>query len=305
MGKSFKDSFPQELVTHISAICGDRGEKWFESLPQIIKLLERRWNVSVAEPFPGIEFNFVAPAKRESGEDVVVKIAPPFERVEIFCEGKYLRSRDGSGAAKLLAEVRELRSILIERALPGKALFKHFEKDPAGCVRPAIEVMHSILRAPPTDMTDVQTLDSWFNNFRRYKSTNFPKDYAEKAFEIYERLSVQPGRSFYLHGDFHPGNIVTSHRTPFLAIDPKGVVGHIGYDIAVFLNNLSWWQKEQSGAHDLLQSTIGQFSAAFNMNEREIREWAFAYMVIGQWWNFDDMPEHYKDEFALLDIWKV
>lgn len=37
----------------------------------------------------------------------------------------------------------------------------------------------------------------------------------------------------------------------------------------------------------------------------EIREWAFAYMVIGAWWTFDEMPEHYDNNFAEIDIWDV
>jgi len=154
-------------------------------------------------------------------------------------------------------------------------------------------------------MNDVDTLDNWFNNFRRYRETKFPKTYAEKAFEIYERLSRQPGRTYYLHGDFHPGNVVTATRDPFLAIDPKGIVGHLGYDIAVFLNNLHWWQKEKPHVREFLKTAIEQFADAFDFPERELCEWAFACMVIGAWWNFDDMPELYAGEVALADIWEV
>src|SRR5688572_27145452 len=118
MSGSFKDSLPAELVTHITAICGERGVAWFEALPGIIHGLEEKWNVKVEEPFSGIEFNFVAPATHANGDKVAVKISPPFENIEIFCEAKYLRLRYGQGAVKLLAEDRETKSILIERALP-------------------------------------------------------------------------------------------------------------------------------------------------------------------------------------------
>ena len=105
-------------------------------------------------------------------------------------------------------------------------------------------------------MADVDTLDQWFDNFRRYTETEFSAEYAAKAFEIYERLSIQPGRTFYLHGDFHPGNVVTATRSPFLAIDPKGIVGHLGYDIAVFVNNLHRWQKTYHDVHKLLEPRL-------------------------------------------------
>jgi streptomycin 6-kinase len=301
---AFKDTLPQELVTHVTAICGVRGEIWFDRLPETIRGLEQDWSIEVGRPFPGIEFNFVAEATM-NGKPAAVKIAPPFERTEIFAEAKYLRTRNGEGAIRFIAEDRERHAFLMERAFPGEALFKVFENEPSAIVEPAIDVLRSILRPPPADMTDVGSLDAWFENFRRYRATEFPKNYAEKAFEIYGRLSTQPDRTFYLHGDFHPGNIVTSDRGPVLAIDPKGIVGHIGYDLAVFLNNLQWWRKADPEMPALLDKAIREFSDSFGLTNREIREWAFAYMVIGAWWTFDEMHEHYDTDLAEIDIWDV
>ena len=305
MSSSFTDLLPKELVTHITAICGQRGVDWFACLPEQIQRLEANWGVKVDTPFSGIEFNFVAPAIRTSGEKVVVKISPPYERVEIFQEAKYLRTRDGNGTIRLLDEDREIKAILLEHAFPGEALFQHFSSKPQACLPPAIDVLQNIRRPPPGNLADVEMLDNWFQRFQRFSETDFPSEKAEQALGIYHRLSVQPGRTFYLHGDFHPGNIVTSDRAPFLAIDPKGIVGHIGYDIAVFLNNLHWWQKAERDVSEFLADAIAQFSAAFEIPEIELREWAYAYMVIGAWWNFEDMPEHYDGSVAMTDIWDV
>ena len=305
MANAFKDTLPGELVKHISAICGQRGESWFDELPTMIRELEHQWSLKVLAPFPGVEFNFVAPAVLEDGTDVAIKISPPFERIEIYCEAKYLRTRDGRSVIRLLAEDRAKRAILLERAMPGQALFNEFSKNPEGSIQPAIEVLRSVLRPTPADMTDVDTLDAWFNNFRRYSETDFPNHHAEKAFEIYERLSRQNGRIYYLHGDFHPGNIVTATRERYLLIDPKGIVGHVGYDIAVFLNNLSWWQKGHPKLEEFLQDAVHQFSAAFEIAEFELLQWAYAYMVIGAWWNFEDMPQLYNSDVAMMDMWGV
>jgi len=301
---AFKDTLPQELITHVTAICGERGEKWFDRLPKTIRELETEWSVKVGEPFSGIEFNFVAEAAM-NGRPVVVKIAPPFEPTEIHAEAQYLRTRNGEGAVRLIAEDRGRHALLMERALPGDALFTVYEKDPAAIVEPAIDVLRSVLRPAPAERTDVGSLDVWFGNFRRYRDTDFPRDYADKAFEIYGRLSGQTACSYYLHGDFHPGNIVTSDRASFLAIDPKGIVGHIGYDIAVFLNNLQWWRKEDPRMPNLVSHAVRSFAAGFDLPERELREWAFAYMVVGAWWSLEDTPELYDTDFGKLDIWDV
>lgn len=305
MKNTFRETLPDDLVTHISAICGSRGEAWFDELPALIHSLESKWKLTLHDPFPGIEYNFVAPATMTDGTEVVVKIAPPFEQVEIHGEAKCLRTLNGNGAVRLLAENREFRAILIEKAIPGESLFERFAENPIECVGPAIQVLKTILRPPPADMTDVDTLDSWFNSFRRYTETDFPHDRAAKAFEIYERLSTQPGCTFYLHGDFHLGNVVTAKRTEFLAIDPKGIVGHLAYDIAVFLINFHRWQEKNERLSDLVSNAIAQFAFAFEIKETEIREWTFASMVIGAWWNYDDMPGLYDETVALPEIWQL
>jgi streptomycin 6-kinase len=305
MSQSFKNSLPGELVTHVSAICGDRGVAWLDELPKTIRRLERRWDVIVEAPFPGIEFNYVAPASRPNGEQVVVKISPPYERTEIFQEARYLRERSGEGAVGLRDVARAHKAILLERALPGEALFRRFKDDPPACIVPAINLLKNILRPVPDDLKDVELLDNWFSMFQRYKETEFPNDLAARATDLYYSLSKQTDRTFYLHGDFHPGNIVTSGRSRILAIDPKGIVGHIGYDIAVFLNNLFWWQRKNPRVEDFLQDAINKFSDSFEMKQSAVREWAFVYMVIGAWWNFEDMADLYDASVAMADIWRV
>ena len=301
---SYAHPFPKELVTHVTALCGRAGVEWLKSLPATIRELESRWSVEVHAPFVAGEFNFVAPAVRGS-ELTVLKISPPFKTIEIFGEAEYLRSRDGNGAVRLLDEDRLRRAILIEHALPGKNLTELFANDKPACVAPAIEVLRGVIQPPPLDASHITKLDTWFDGLRRYPASEFPRDYAEKALLIYNKLSAQPGRTYYLHGDFHPGNVVDATRAPFLVIDPKGIVGHIGYDIAVFLNNLHWWQETEPDVRERLAPAVTQFSQAFNLEPIEVRQWAFAQMVLGAWWAFEDMPEYYDGSVAKADIWDV
>ena len=301
---SYTHSLPKERVTHVTAICGKRGEEWLDSLPSTIGELEKRWSLKVREPFEAGEFNFVAPASRGS-ELTVLKISPPYKTIEIFGEAEYLRIRNGNGAVKLLDEDRSRKAILIEHALPGKNLTEIFAHDKAASVETAILVLRNVILPPPTDARRITTLDSWFDGLWKYQSTRFPADYAEKALAIYKKLSADRNRTFYLHGDFHPGNVVSATRAPFLAIDPKGILGHIGYEIAVFLNNLHWWQETEPDVRDLLATAVTQFSEAFDVDPTELRQWAYAQMVLGAWWSFEDMPEYYDESVAKADIWDV
>ena len=162
MNKGFKDSIPVELVTHVTAGCGRAGEQWLEMLPDIVGRLEDLWSLRVRDPFPAIEFNYVAPALMYDSQDVVVKIAPPWDTVEIHGEAAWLGSRQGNYAVELLAEDRESRAILIERELPGESLTECFKGREPESVRPAIEVMTAILRPAPVAGTDLVSLDDWF-----------------------------------------------------------------------------------------------------------------------------------------------
>ena len=47
------------------------------------------------------------------------------------------------------------------------------------------------------------------------------------------------------------------------------------------------------------------YRIAFEIEAREIREWAYAQMVLGAWWNFADMPLHYDGSVGKADVWNV
>jgi streptomycin 6-kinase len=295
---------PDELVKHVTAICGESGVAWLSDLPRIVAELEERWNVTTEPAFEKGEFNFVAPASSET-VDAVLKVSPPYSQVEILAEAEFLAKLNGNGSARLLQEDRENRAILIERIRPGVAMDVYFADDPFACVEPAIKVLKSILTPPPYPPSEAQLFYDWHFRFQRSLDTEFPYEYANKALTIFDRLFQDDERTFYLHGDFHPGNVISSGEEDFVVIDPKGLVGHVTYDISVFLNNLHWWQKGKDGVRENLFHAARQFGEAFDIDERTIREAAYAGMVIGAWWNFEDMPEHYNNEVVLADIWEV
>jgi streptomycin 6-kinase len=122
--------------------------------------------------------------------------------------------------------------------------------------------------------------------------------------DLYDNV-LRHQQDHYLHGDFHPANIVSAQRSPYLAIDPKGIVGPIGYDIAVFLNNYHWWQETRTDIRQRLDDAVRQFAEAFGIDALHLRQWAFAQMILSAWWTFDEMPEIYNNDAAKADIWDI
>lgn len=301
-----RNNIPAELVSHTLAMCGERGEAWLSDLPNIIATLESLWSIRVADPFPAIEFNFVAPVLTSSREPAVVKIAPPFDNSEILSEAEWLRTIDGSGAVRLIREDRKRRAILLERAMPGKNLAELFAGNERDAIGPAIAVLRDIVRPKSAARGENILLIEWFEGLRRYAQSGFPSTYASKALDLFDNVLNGPlVPQFYLHGDFHPGNVVSAGNSRYLAIDPKGLIGPLGYDIAVFLNNFHWWQESRPDVRARMAFAIERFAEAFDMETAELRNWAFVQMVLGAWWTFDEMPSLYDNEVAKADIWEV
>jgi streptomycin 6-kinase len=304
MDPGFKANLPNALVSHVTGVLGDRGHEWIRQLPQLIDAVARDWDLIVGDPLEAGEFNLVAPATRSGREQVVLKISPPFQDGEYFSETAWLRNRAGDGSVRLLAENGSFRAMLLERAIPGLNLAEMFKGNELHCIGPAIRVLQSVQMPAPPSVKDVILLDNWFKRLERAMGTEFPSEYTEKALAFYHELSHK-GQLSYLHGDFHPGNIVSAGREPFLAIDPKGIIGPLGYDIAVFMNNLHWWQSGLSNLRQRLDEAVRRFSTAFEISELDIRKWAFAAQVMAAWWTFDEVPALYSGGVAKADVWEV
>ena len=305
MNREYYAMLPKEFVQNAIALCGERGEIWLNDLPNIITALETSWSIKAGNHFRNLSFNYVANALLENGRTAVIKIGLPLNDVEIYGEAAYLKALDGHGAVRLFEFDRERQAVLLERVTPGSNLKSVCKKRESEAVAVAINMLKRILLPVPDVPHDFIQLDDWFDGLTRAKGTNFPQDYAERALGYYKELSKDEKNIFLLHGDLHHDNILSATRAPFLVIDPKGIIGHVGYDIGVFLNNHHDWLDWDTRLEGKLDLAVAEFAQAFDLEESVIRKWAFCQMVLSWWWMFDEMPDTFGDEFGLSDIWKV
>jgi streptomycin 6-kinase len=212
---------------------------------------------------------------------------------------------NGKGAVELLKRNEDQRAILLERLTPGANLKEVCRKDEAKAVEIAIPIMCGLLKEPPQNST-FQELDEWFDNFFvKAPKTNFPLEFQNKAREFYEQLSSASKQKFLIHADLHHENILSATREPFLAIDPKGIIGEIGYEIAVFLNNHLWWLASDENLKGKLENAVQLFSEAFAIEREDLKKWAFAQIILSAWWTFDDNGENWERELAFAEFWEV
>lgn len=302
MSEKFSKNLPERFTKNTLDACGEAGKKWLDDLPQTVQTLSENWLLTVEKPFPNLSYNFVAPCICKNKSEAVLKIALPLNNPEIFNEAEFLRMAGGKGTVKLLEIDKNRRAILLEKLTPGKHLKEVFSREEAKTVEIAISVIRRILKKPPENSAFRQ-LEEWFNNFfEKAPKTVFPLEFLSKTSEFFEELNVAP--KFLIHGDLHHENILSATREPFLAIDPKGIIGKVGYEIAVFLNNHLWWLAKEPNLREKLDNAVGKFSEAFEITPRDLRKWAFAQMILSAWWTFEENGADWQNELAFAAIWE-
>lgn len=304
MSENYINGLPEKFVKNTLEVCPESGEKWFNDLPQIIESLSEKWQMKVEKPFENLSYNYVAPCICADGNEAVLKIALPLNNPEFFNEAKYLQIQDGDGAVKVLNFDKELRAMLLEKLNPGKHLKEIF----AGNEQSAVEVTADLIkknRRKASADSEFILLEVWFENFfKRARNTEFPREYLKHTEEIFYEFN-NSSQKFLLHGDLHHENILSAEREPFLVIDPKGIVGELGFETGAFLNNHASWLAGDINLREKLIKAVAHFSEAFEIEPRDLYKWAFAQMVLSIWWTFEDGGQNWREEFWRAEIWET
>jgi streptomycin 6-kinase len=302
MKQEFSENLPQKFTEVITDAFREEGKRWIDALPEIIVEIERNWSLKIEKPFPNLSYHYVAPCVSENGGEAVIKIGFPGEKTTTLNEIRVLKFLDGSGVCRLRRFDETRSALLLEKLVPGENLKTIFQNNHAKAVETAIEVMRKFWRKPP-ETHDFPLLEDWFRGFRQAEKVDFAPGYIEKAQRFFDELNSSPAPQTLLHGDFHHENILSASREKFLAIDPKGIVGGIGYDLGVFLINHANWLKAETDLPEKLNLAIRRFSEAFQIEPQDLRKWVFAHSVLSAWWSFEENCENWRNELAFAEIW--
>jgi streptomycin 6-kinase len=302
MNASFYKRLPEELKENVIGVCGQAGREWLRDLPNLISQIESQWNVEVGQHFSNLSYNFVAPATRSDGRKVVIKLGLPSEDKDIHGEASYLRCLNGNGVVRLLHEDKDLRALLLESAHPGSNLREVCASDPESAALIAAKLLNELKRSPPTNLEFV-ALRSWVKKLEDAEKYDFPAQCANKALEIFNSSSDHD--QLLLHGDFHHLNILAHASNSFVAIDPKGIIGDLKYDIAVFLNNHRSWLRSFPDIHSSLDKSLAMFADKFGFSDEDLKRWAFAQKILSAFWTMTENGDGWQRQLASADIWNV
>jgi streptomycin 6-kinase len=295
---------PVKFVKVILEAHGREGAKWLGKLPQIIKEIENGWSLKVQKPYQNLSYHYVAPCTCDDGGDAVLKIGFPEEDSVVFYEAKMLKMLNGNGAVKLLRINEGLFALLLEKATPGENLAELCQKDGEKATEIAIELMRKIWRKAPSE-SSFPTVEKWMKGLERAAKSNAGTKLFKKAHNYFIELNALSEQKFLLHGDLHHENILSARREPFLAIDPKGLIGDAGYEISVFLNNQARWLSNQADRREKLECDVRQFAEAFQIKPRDVKKWAFVQAILSAWWTFEENGVNWKEELTFAEIWEI
>ena len=275
------------LVRNLHDIHKDAAP-WLGSLDDHLRACETRWNIRVGEPFPNLSYHVVAPAVGADGAPYVLKLSLPND--ELTLEAAALRFYDSDGIAKLVAHAPEVQALLLERLTPGVSLWSTDDDDEA--TRIAAILLQRLWRPFP-EGHPFRLLQRWTRALPKYAHTHSqgggPLPYAlvEKANVLLNDL-LQTDEPVLLHADLHHDNILSATREPYLAIDPKGIVGARGYDVGSFLMNPLPELATRPHLPRILSRRVGIFGEMLGMEASEIAAWGFVNAVLSACWHVED-----------------
>lgn len=297
------DAFSRDdltLRTLLAKATEARGEAWIQQLPSAIAACVERWSLILEPPFVDLSYNYAAPATRADGSHAVLKIGDPSDR-EFRTEAFALEIFDGRGVCRLLELDLETGAMLLERAEPGTPLFDVDDEEPA--TEAAVGVMQRLWRPVPDDHS-FPTVAYWASGIQRLLRDRcgggtgpLPAPLVERAEAHFADLLSSTGEQVLLHGDLHHWNILAAQREPWLAIDPKGVVGEREYEVGAILRNPAPQLLQQPDPAHILARRLDQLSEMLDFNRERLRDWGIAQAVLSAVWTFDDHPSGW--DFAL------
>ncbi|MCW3053434.1 MAG: aminoglycoside/hydroxyurea antibiotic resistance kinase [Chthonomonadales bacterium] len=282
-----------------------RPELW-ERLPKVLTDCARRWGLTILPPYPNLSINYVAPVLRENGREAVLKVGLP--NAELWAEIEALRVYDGRYSVRLLEADPEQGCMLLEQIRPGVVLTTLAdEANDAQATSMMAAVMQGLWRSVPPDHHFPNVRD-WAEGMQRLRTHfgggvgPFPLGLVEEAETLFTELLASSAESVVLHGDLHHDNILSAQRVPWLAIDPKGIVGEPAYEVGAMLRNL--WPDRHTILHPgkLLERRAHQLAEELHIDRARIRGWAVAQAVLSVWWGIEDDNDYSEDTIATAEL---
>ncbi|WP_143100994.1 aminoglycoside phosphotransferase family protein [Paenibacillus sp. 1_12] len=291
---------PEKFIHTILGVHQEKGALWLEHFDELIQYCESRWSFQVLAAYP-LSFNFVAPVLFRDGTEAVLKLGVPNK--ELITEAEALGIYKGNGCARLWDSDTDKGILILERAVPGHTLKTVADDDEA--VRLAAAVMRKLQTPPPLHSLFPSTSD-WAKGLDKLRvrylggTGPLPEQMVRKAEDWFAKLHKTWRNPQLLHGDLHHENLLSAEREPYIAIDPKGLIGELEYGVISFLmNNLP-----DEHPRDIIRRRIELFSTELALDPERVMAWGYSHAVLSAWWCVEDQVGDPQNSLELASVFE-
>ncbi|MCM3409681.1 aminoglycoside phosphotransferase family protein [Metabacillus litoralis] len=291
----------KHFVQTVKKYFKEQGKAWLKNLPKVIHYCEQRWSIKIKDPYP-LSINYVAPAITKESE-LVVKICIPEEGYFSELEALQLFGKEKKKMVQLIDCDKEHGILLLEKLSPGYTLAE-VEDDEESC-RIAASVLKNLIFPSPvhsrigTTKDREENLREIVNNHKKGIGP-ISQQTLEKALGIFTYLNATAKQHFLLHGDFHHYNILACQEREWVAIDPKGLIGEIEYDLIQFLLN----KLPDQRMYEVIEKRVDIFTKELNLNKKRLLLWGYCHTVLATSWTVKNDETYDKAFFQCIEIFE-
>lgn len=248
-----------------------------------LKLKAAEWNVSFDE-IRETRTSLLGFGTRD-GIGVVLKMMKQVS--DESHSGEVLTAYAGDGAVRVYES--ETGAVLLERLEPGEQLVnvvKHGDDDDATKILAEVIAKLANHQAPAS----CPTVADWGKGFDRYLQSGdeqLPRETVVSARELYNQLASSQRKTMLLHGDLQHYNVVFDNKRGWTAIDPKGVVGELEYELCALLRNPIELPDIFASPHRI-RSRLKILSTALQLDYVRALRWSYTQSILSAIWDIED-----------------
>ena len=260
-----------------------RWERKMKSPLDQLKAKAVDWNVTVEDtletPTSLIGFGMRA------GVRVVLKITKTSG--DESHSGKVLRAFAEDGAVRVYES--ETDAVLLERLEPGTNLVdvvRRGEDEEATRILAQVIGKLSYHDAPP----ECPTVADWGRGFDRYLESGdqqIPRKLVLDARNLYQDLTSSQRTTMLLHGDLQHYNVLFVNERGWVAIDPKGVVGELEYELGALLRNPVELPELYTNP-EIFNRRLEILTDLLHLDHSRALNWARTQSVLSAIWDIED-----------------
>lgn len=259
-----------------------------------LKLKAAEWNVSLEE-IRETATSLLGFGTRDNIRVVLKITKQPGDESH---SGEVLKAYAGNGAVRVYQS--ETGAVLLERLEPGEQLVdvvKRGDDDEATKILAGVIARLANHEAPAV----CPTVADWGRGFDRYLESGndqIPRAVVQEAHEIYQELVNSQRRTMLLHGDLQHYNVLFDNERGWIAIDPKGVVGELEYELCALLRNPM--ELPAFINPETIKRRLEILTTALQLDYSRALRWSYAQSILSAFWDIEDGHPFIPDNPSLL-----